>query len=277
MTPNKLSPAELYAFQIMIDFVSDIKNCFGDQKTPKIKALNLYHRLISKMSFEDKSLITKHIQLFKNFCVRNREPIQSKDTSFLVKEIQFTERIYIDMSYIFKLAETDSATQDTLWEYIWSLSALLDSESKTKQLLSSVQLPQYDNSVPTTTSTENEADFLAGMMKTLGQSVGGMNMGNHGSSTNPMEMMAGLMNSDTISGLMNSVHSNLQNGNIDLGKLMGTMQTMVKTVQTEIEKTDDPMLKNMVSMLTSAMPPTDVPKRPEQDSAPQSCTTHSTH
>ena len=267
MTPNKLSPAELYAFQIMIDFVSDIKNCFGDKKTPKIKAFNLYHRLISKMSFEDKSLITKHIELFKHFCVGNREAIQSKNTSFVIREIKFTDRIYIDMCYIFKLAESDTSTENTLWEYIWSLSALLDSQSKTKQLLSSAQLPQYD-SASTGNSTGNEGNFLAGMMKTLGTSLGEMNTSECAHQvppTNPMEMMAGLMNSDLLSGLMNSVHSNLESGKIDLGKLMGTMQTMVKSVQTEIEKTDDPMLKNMDSMLTNAMPPADASKDLESE------------
>lgn len=261
MTSQKLSPSELYAFQIMLDFVSDIKNYFGHQKNPAIKAMTLYHRLISKMSFEDKSLITKHIELFKNFCIRNREQIHAKNFAFAVGKIEFTERIYIDMPHIFKLASNDSdeSTSKTLWEYVWSLSALLDSESKTKQLLTASRETESAHSVDTCKQNIDN-DFLSGMMKTIGQSFGGMQMPSSGGATNPMEMMAGLMGSDSISGLVNSVQTNLQNGNIDLGKLMGTMQTMVDTVQTEIEKTDDPMLKNMVSMLTSAMPnPSDIP------------------
>ena len=261
MTSQKLSPSELYAFQIMLDFVSDIKNCFGHQKHSAIKAMNLYHRLISKMSFEDKSLITKHIELFKNFCTRNREQIHEKDFSFILNRIEFTERIYIDMTYIFKLAskDTDESTSKTMWEYIWSLSALLDSESKTKQLLTASRETECAHSVEHCKNNSQD-DFLSGMMKTIGQSFAGMQMPSSGGSPspNPMEMMAGLMGSGNgnISGLVNSLQTNLQNGNIDLTKLMGTMQTMVETVQTEIEKTDDPMLKNMVSMLTSAMPNT---------------------
>jgi hypothetical protein len=56
--------------------------------------------------------------------------------------------------------------------------------------------------------------------------------------------------------MMGSMNENLDNGNLDLGKLMGAMSGIVENVKGEIEKSDDPMLKSMMSMIQLPQMPT---------------------
>ena len=235
-TSTKTTGQDLTTFQTILDFVTNLQDFYGHVKNnSSVRPLNLYHRLISKMSFKDDDLILRHIDVFRTFCIKNRECLRNQDSKFNQSRIIFSDKIYIDMKYIFSNA--DKETSKVIWEYLLAISAYLDPENKTKDLLKALQLNNTDGG--------NENDFLSNMINTIGGQMGG-ELGQGG---NPMEMLGSLMNSDIITNVMGAVTSNLQSGDLDFGKLMNSMQGLMANVKSEIEKSDDPMLKNMMNMI----------------------------
>lgn len=237
-TNKKTSGNDLAAFQHILDFVTNIQDHFGSVKNNSVRPINLYYRLISKMGFNDDDLILKHINVFQTFCVNNRDAIMNRDCKKIVNSrIEFSDKIYIDMKYIFKSA--DAITTKVIWEYILAISRYVDPTEKVDELIKNLKHE----------SAGKESNFIADMMETLGTQI------NDGGSTNPMEMIGGLMNSDLFTTMVGSMNSNIQNGDLDLGKLMGSMAGLVNNVKNEIEKSDDPMMKSIFSMIPQLPPP----------------------
>lgn len=240
---KKTSGQDLTSFQTILEFITSLQDYYGTDKHPAVRPLNLYHRLISRMSFRDDELILRHINVFKNFCVSNREQIRTQNSELNVKKIEFSDRIYIDMGYILNKSDADST--NAVWEYLLTISAYVDPENKTKELLQ--QLRENTNS--------NEGNFLANMIETMStQLPSGGGGGGGGGDGNPLALIGSLMNSDLIGNLMGSMNSNLENGNLDLGKLMGTMSGLINNVKSEIEKSDDPTIKQLSSLLNLPVP-----------------------
>lgn len=234
---KKTSGKDLSSFQTILEFVTNLQDHFGSGKHPSVRPLNLYHRLISKMSFRDDDLIIRHVDIFKNFCIANREQIRERNESLKTSNIEFSDRIYIDMSFIFNRADSDS--KEAIWEYLLAISAYVDPENKTKELLQQLR----DSSDG---SENKEGNFLANMIETMSSQFP---TENSSSTTNPMSMISSLMGSDMIGKLMGSMTDNIDNGSLDLGKLMGTMTGLISNVKKEIDKSDDPNLKQLLNMI----------------------------
>jgi len=216
-TSKKTTGNDLATFQLIADFVDNLHNYFGN----KIHSLSLYHRLVYKMSFKDDDLILRHIDVFKTFCVNNRNALKDRDINLISSpKIQISEKIYIDIEYIFKQIQQDTETQNVIWEYLLSISAYVDPENNAKQILE--------------------------LMKQGNANVPNLNLP---SSFNPMEMVSSLMGSGEFGGMMSTLQQSLENGNLDLSKLMPLVQSISK----EIVESDDPTIKNLVSSLTKQM------------------------
>lgn len=225
---------DLTTFQTILDFVTNLNDYFGNEKHSSVRPLNLYHRLISKMSITDDDLILRHINVFKIFCENNREAIRSQNKELNSTKIIFTDRIFIDMQYILNKADDESLS--AIWEYLLTISAYVDPENKTKQLLQELK----DKNTP-------ENDFLSNMLETMGSKMGSENGGMDMS--NPMSMIGNLMNSDLLKNMMGSMNDNVENGKLDLGKLMGTMTGLISNIKNEIDKSDDPTMKQLTGLL----------------------------
>jgi len=229
---KKCSGDELYAFQTIQDFINSLYDFFGS----KCHSLSLYQRLLSKMTFQESDLIERHLKTFRNFCIANRTGLTQKDiTAFTQTKISFSDRIYIDLDYVFR--QSDDDTHKVVWEYLLLISALLDPENKTKELLKDLKKNQGV-----------DGEFLGDMMSTISSQLGSNPSGN------PMEMIGSMLNSDVLGTLTSSLQSNLESGQLDLGKLMGTMQGLVQKVGDEVGKSEDPMIKNLFAMLEQTMP-----------------------
>jgi hypothetical protein len=246
MQSKKTSDKDLATFRTIVDFVVNLHEFFGSEsKNQSVRPLNLYHRLIHKLSFQDEDLILKHIDTFKTFCVKNRKSIRDRDVNLTDNIIRFSERIYIDMKYIFKRADSD--TTKVIWEYLLTISAYVDPENKTKELLQSLK-------------NNKEGNFIADMIETMGSHM----TEEMGDNPNPLSMLSSMMNSDLVSTMMGKMNSGLNDGDLDLGKLLGSMSGIVENVKTEIEKSDDPMMKSLLSLIQIP----EIPTTPTPSSLP---------
>jgi len=228
---KKTTSTDLSAFQTISEFVTSIHGYYVDNPSYAfIHPLKLYYRLISKTTFVEETSILRHIQVFRHFCVSNREQVRNKSVSFNPSRIEFTDRIYLDMTSVFQHA--DAETVQTLWEYLMTLSALLDPDNKTKELLQQLK-----------SKNGKEGEFIGNVLETMCKSI------QPSDATNPMSMIGNIMSSNVFGTLMNTMNSNVENGQMDIGKLMGSMMHLIENVKEEVEKSDDPTIKQMMNMV----------------------------
>jgi hypothetical protein len=222
----------IYAFKTILNFTSSLKEYFGD----KNKSLNLYHRLLSKTNFTQDNFIKERIQPFRKFVTSNRTAILEQNQNELVSgDIRLTDKIYIDIKQI--MATVDNETRTIIWKHLLAISAILDPTAKAKEFLK-----KNLNS-----EEKPENNFLNTMMKTIDDTF--QSQGLDTSSENPMALFQSILSSDLIGNLMNSVNSNVENGQIDLGQLMGSMQQMMGSLQTQSGEGGQPDLMGMMAGL----------------------------
>jgi hypothetical protein len=174
MQARKSTGNDLQAFQTILDFVTNLNEFFGEGN----RSLGLYYRLISKMSFQDDDLILRHLGVFKEFCVLNRTSIRNQ-SHITHPRIQFSEKIYIDINYILKSA--DSETTQVIWDYILAISALLDPENNAREIYAG----KHASDGLLTPQTSPQVDMMGSMMGMMNSMMSG------GGLDGIMGMMAG--------------------------------------------------------------------------------------
>ena len=124
-----------------------------------------------------------------------------------------------------------------MWKHILTLCAFVNPSINAKDIL------KKDNST--------EENFLTNIINTVEENVSD-------DITNPMEAVGNIMSSGIFTDLVGSMSSGLQNGELDLGKLMGTVNNMVGSLSKLTDDLDDDEMggsemKNMMGNLTSMM------------------------
>jgi hypothetical protein len=241
-TRDQVSANELKAFQTIYDFVINLHDYFSSVKHTSIRPLKLYHRLISNTGFKDDVNIRRHIDVFEAFCKSNREHIKNRTYPLTSARVQFSENIYIDVNYFLTKSDTE-ATQNTIWEYILAISAYVDPDGRAKDHL--LEIVNKNN------SGSQEDNFISTMM----QQVSGL-VSESDDMSNPMAMIGNIMGSGVMDNLVSSMTQTIEQENLDIQKLMGGVNTIIGSLQKEIEKSDDPMMKQMLGLLNLSELPT---------------------
>lgn len=203
----------ILTFKTINDFVNELTEIFGASN----HALKLYQRLLDKTTINHEKSIEKHISSFKFFCVHNRDMILTKDISKLSFEhykVEFSDKVYIDFGSIFKAADKD--TKKVILDYLLTISALVDPTAKAKDILKKDE-------------KSKEANFLSSMIEKVEENV-------NVDSSNPMEAVASIMNSGIFTELLSNMNNGLQDGTLDLGKLVGTVEKLCTTMAPNINK-----------------------------------------
>lgn len=214
----------LLTFKAICNFVNDLAEVFGSKHKP----LKLYKRLINQTQIAHDQAIKKHITIFHDFCTINRDAIFEQDSSKLIsKIISYSSRVYIDMSIIFRLS--DSETTPVIWKHFLTISAFVDPTGNAKNILR--------KNVDEKKSSLNETEFLSNMITRFEDTIK--------PDASPADALRDIMSS----GMMTDLVNNMQSGNLDLGKLMGAVQTMVVSI--EQKAGDDPDAKQAIGMVNS--------------------------
>jgi hypothetical protein len=209
--------------------ISNFTTCLGEVFGHKHRALKLYAHLITKTTIAHEKPIQKHIIAFREFCMANREAINTKNVKKLTQNnITYSNRVFIDIVTI--LNEADVETASVIWNHILTISALTDPTGKAREILK--------ENVKKGESNASEADFLSNIIGKVEQHVD--------PESNPMEAVSSIMKSGIFTELVGGMGNGLQDGSLDLGKLMGTVQKMVTTLsdQTNECKSDGPSSNN---------------------------------
>ena len=221
---NITEETSLLSFKAICNFINDLSTEYGKRHKP----LQLYNRLSSHTKISHDNAIKKHIGIFYNFCVGNRESFASQDSKKLVcKKLVYSERVYIDMEYIFQIADEDNTK--VIWQHLLIISALLDSSGNAREILKS-NLEKSEN--------KNEDKFLSEIISKVQENV-------NTDSSNPMDAFSSVLQS----GIMNDLMGNMQGGKMDIKKLLGAVKGVVSKLEKDVGS--DPESKNAIGLVNN--------------------------
>ena len=216
----------LVTFKAISTFVTELAETFGDDQ----HSLKLYGRLVEKTTLAHDEPIRKHIAAFASFCRENREALTHRDAKQIeTAVVKYSDKVCIDIKSILVTADRD--TQSVIWEHLLCISALVDPAGKAKELLKQTTDGK---------STSNEANFITDIIDKVESHVD--------PNANPMEAVTKIMQSGVFNDLIGSLNSGVSDGSLDMGKLMGTVQSMVGQMGG-----GQPGQPNPMEMLTSMM------------------------
>jgi hypothetical protein len=222
-------------FKAITSFVNDLNEEFGTKQ----KSISLYHRLLEKTGIIHTTPVLKHIDCFRTFFTKNKEAMDTQDSTKLVEtKIVYSERVYIDVKNV--IDNSDSECSVIIWKHLLTIWGLIDPSSDAKETLKGL----------VKVSDSKESDFLNKIIDKVEKSVDPSKM----NTSNPMEMVSGLMQSGVFNELITGMQGGLSDGSLDMSKLMGSVQGMMSKlspdgqIPPEIAGMMDmmgPMLSNM--------------------------------
>jgi hypothetical protein len=247
------SDNSLISFKAIASFTTELGELFSKRQ----RSLKLYCRLINKTTVAHDKPIQKHISAFRKFCMANRTAITQKDSNkFTESKICYSQRVFIDLAQIFKLA--DRETTAVIWNHLLCISALVDPGGKAKTVLK--------ENLESGKAGGNETEFLTNIIDKVEANVN--------PDANPMEAVSSILQSGIFTDLIGGMNNGLSSGELDIGKLMGAVQGMVGKLG---DSSDDPSANNMINMMTSMMgnltPPSQPPQKTTGEVTVEDCVT----
>lgn len=198
-------------FTKIADFVGQLKDvvCVNDSTYHEVA---LYNHLLSKTKLSHKQAIQRHIDLFTEFCSRNHDALINKDYKRIVhRKITYSEKVFIDLYDILSNPSTDGETATAIWNHLLVIQATIDPTSEARAILQNLKQ---------TSSTEGQ--FLDGFLSKIEGSIDKEKM-----QGDPLSAATSILQSGVLNDLVGSIDQGVKSGNLDLGKLVGTVQQML--------------------------------------------------
>ena len=204
-------------FKCIVDFIHCLREMFGKQQ----HSLELYDLLMEKTGIVHQEPIRKHIQLFRNFLTVNENAIlENNEENMKQWKIEFSEKVFIDLKGIFSICvESD---KETIWQHLLTLMAVLIPTSNAKNVLKEKKA-----------NKNKEGDFLTNLINKVEKHV------DPSSASDPAQMMSGILSSGLFSELMDDMNRGMSDGDLDITKMMGSLQGMIGNMSNMFENMDD--------------------------------------
>ncbi len=209
----------VFLFKCIVNFIHDLNELYGEEQ----KSLQLYNLLMEKTGIVHQEPIKKHIKIFYDFCKENEDAIISRDATRISQwKIEYSDKVFIDLKPIYE--STDSDNRSILWEHFITLLAVLIPTSKAKEILADQKREKQKNGKPA-----HEEDFLTNIIQKVSSSI------NVEDSNDPGKMMSGLMSSGVFNELVEDMNSGISNGDLDIGKMMSSLQGVMGNLSNVID------------------------------------------
>lgn len=234
---------DLIAFKALSSFVDELSELFEKKHHP----LKLYKRLISKTTLSHENAILKHIEAFRKFCIENRETIKSRDINGITGTIEYSSRVYIDLSEIFKHCKDDNETVDAIWNHILTISAIVDPQNNAKEILKKRMKKSGSKS-------GGASNLIASLMSSMESQVNSSQLVEE-SQGDPTKLISGIMSSGIFQNLLSNVTKSLNDENMDINSLVGVAQSMLAGINNNTQSEDgsqQPQI-DITSMMTQIM------------------------
>lgn len=215
-------------FIAISSFVEDLWEVFGNTK--KVTPLSLYHRLIQHIKFSALDDMKSSIEGFREFFSSYDNLIIGNEMDKIPRNtnIRFgtSSKVYLEIQkYIY---QADVETKDAIRRHLITISTILEpNKEKMAQLERRIEGLDIDANSP-------EGEFLSNIMEKTKHTMENIE------ADNPMTAIMGLFNSGVLGEMMSGLESGVQSGQMDMGKLLGTMQSTIgKLIPVEEEKKEE--------------------------------------
>jgi len=196
------------SFECINKFVGDLTDVFGTKQ----HSLLLYNHLLVKTNVKHIDSIKKHVSSFTTFVTKNRQAIMTKDsTKFSDPIISYSKKVNIKMDEIFKMADTE--TTNIIWQHLLVITNSVDPSEEAMEILKK-----------SLEEKSNEGAFLSNLVEKIEKNT-------DPNSSDPMSAIMGLMSSGVFTDLISGMNSGMQDGSLNIGKLFGTVQGMMSSMQ----------------------------------------------
>lgn len=188
----------------------------------------LYGHLIEKTGLIHIEPVKKHIAIFKTFLQTNEEAIEKRNKKlFKSGKIMYSERVAIDLLGIFQLCDREE--ESVIWNHLLTLSAMLDPSSNAKKVLKEMR-----ESKAASGSSGSGGGFEDNFLKNIVDKIGNEISNHEGEDLNPMQMIGSMMSSGVLNDVFQSLSTGMNDGNMDLGKMMSSMQGLMQNLNTMV-------------------------------------------
>lgn len=188
-------------FKSINEFVSDLSEAFGKNQ----RSLVLYKHLLGKTKITHNVVITKHINIFKDFVMANKEAIKQKKDSLLTANIiKYSDNVFIDMSQI--LTSASEEEKKAIWSHLLVLMNTFEPTNETIDILKQTLKP-----------TEKETNFISNLVQKIEKNI-------DPNASDPMSAIMGLMSSGVINDVVSSISTGLSDGTLDVGRMIGSVK-----------------------------------------------------
>jgi hypothetical protein len=236
-------------FHAIKTFVNDLASVFQED----IHSVALYKLILDKTSVSCTDAVEKHIECFRQFYNENKTIILENSKTPFIGMIKFSKKIFIDLNVVYKLAENDDDIQKNIHLHLLTIAALLDPHGGPREMLSSIKsgIVRVDAKTEDTNKSlhfegdSNEEVYLNSLIKTIESSVNPAEM------KSPGDAIEKIKESGAMNDLISNVTSKVASGQLDIGKMMGTVTKMMGNLTKE--NPNDQQLGNIMSMMSSTM------------------------
>lgn len=198
-------------FKAITGFISDLNIVFG----AKHKSIALYNRLLEKTGLVNVGPIHKHIDCFRKFFMTNKNAMEEKKAElFTDSKISYSDRVYVDVATVIRQSTQENVS--IIWKHLLTIWGLVDPTSQARRIL--------HDSIQNSNGQDKESQFLSDIIEKVEKTVGDQN---NVDTSNPMAAVSSLMSSGVFTDLITGMQSGLSDGSLDIGKLMGSVQTMM--------------------------------------------------
>lgn len=198
---NSLNSTEISTFGTIFNFISELNNVYGEEQ----HSLLLFNHFIKKVNLSHVTTVRNIIQVFKDFCLTNKQCIQDKNEQLENPVIKLSDKVYIDMKDIFDRSDKD--TNPVIWNHILAISLQVDPSGRIKDILRK-NLNQHGT---------KESNFLTKIIDQVEDHI-------DPNDENPMNAVNSILKSGIFGDLMSSMSQGLSDGSLDIGKLLGAVQ-----------------------------------------------------
>lgn len=203
------------AYQAIKGLCGELVNLYNN----KYHSLALYNRLVDTAP---DSKVDTHVSKWREFLLTNAENLKKTETSEDFK-FQYKTKIFINFNKILS-TETSNTIINTIWEHLLTINAILDETSAGKELLNSFKAKKENEKKIQSKDNEN---FIGDAVKEIAQTMETSEM----NTDDPMSTIMTLVSSPMFTSLVSNMKSKVENGDLDIASLMGTVTGMMTNLE----------------------------------------------
>lgn len=204
------SDSRILIFKCICNFIKDLNDSFGKTQ----KSLCLYAHLMDKTGIMHEEPIKKHIQIFYEFIKENEESILGRQWGEMKRyDVHYSDKVGFDLRPILQTCDTEE--REAILQHLLTLLAVLDPSSAAKEMLRKEMETKKQQG-----QSGSEESFLRDMIDTVSSQM-------DASVENPLQLMNKMMNSGIFTNLVEKMNTSLSEGQLDLGKMVNTVQKMM--------------------------------------------------